>query len=269
MEIPREFYKLSELAQKKWILTKDEILHIAAAGEIRLSVYWSGGYWFGDKTENQPLNQYVFIPSRHARELLADCYLEIDGGIEVCDVTTIDGKEISLVRTPSRNLDENYVDIKNDDIKNRSNTVIPPTFSREKILVMLNEVKRYENLHPDVINREGLSELWRKRPTFQQMTKGKVTDREVTNQPNQTNMINAGSEHIHPNQQETEKPPLRCPPGHEFLRGRQKIQKYLKVKSWETAQRWANLGNWLRKDALGKPITTTFEIDEWRINSGK
>jgi hypothetical protein len=150
MEIPREFYKLSELAQKKWILTEDEILHIAAAGKLRLSVYWSGNYWLGEKIDNPPLNQYVFIHPHHAKDLLAGWCQEIDGGTELCDVITIDGKEISLVRAPSKKLDENYDDIKNDDIKTRSNTFIPPIFPREKILILLDEVKRYEDLHPKI-----------------------------------------------------------------------------------------------------------------------
>lgn len=62
---------------------------------------------------------------------------------------------------------------------------------------------------------------------------------------------------------------LRNPQGSRFLTGWKAIQVYLGDVSESTARRYAKAGKWLRESDTGKPTTTTFEVDDWRINTAK
>ena len=152
MEIPRECYKLAELAQKKWVLNEDEILHIASVGELRLSVYWGGNYWTEDDSivpNHPPLNQYVYVPQQCAHKILNGIYTDINGGVEISDVVTTDGQNVILVRKPSPKLDEDY-----DKIVDLEHTLFSPIISKDKIVILAVEVKRYEALHPEILKSD-------------------------------------------------------------------------------------------------------------------
>lgn len=146
MEKPCVFYEISELADRRWSLTEKDIFHSAIKEELRLAIYWDGSYFEGNNLGTY-LNQYVFLKPEHIQGLLSGYHSSLDGGVEISEAKTEDGREVILVRQPSRTLDKNY-----DEIKDRESSWIVPIISKDKIIILSKEVKRYETLHPDILN---------------------------------------------------------------------------------------------------------------------
>lgn len=135
------FYTFAELANGWSGKTENDILRMAAAGKLKLSVFWSGGYWKKDAAGNcydpktGPLNDFITIESNHAVSFLAGLYLEEDGGVEISHGHTKDGQEVFpwIPYHPEYNKHTGH---------DPNTTVYPPIFPLSKILILSEEVER-------------------------------------------------------------------------------------------------------------------------------
>jgi hypothetical protein len=134
MEIDREFYSLSDLAQK-WEMNKEQILHLATKGKLRLSVYWDGEYYIiknGSRLKDATpiLEDYIHLEPKHARNYLASLHKDDTTGIKVGEVATRDGRNVYLVS---------------------EHTWSHPIIPEDRVIILVEEVKKYEIQHPDIV----------------------------------------------------------------------------------------------------------------------
>ena len=229
MESWKEFFWLSELAEK-WNRTEDFILQMAAAGRLRLSAWWGDEYW-------EASSDGEWWGGDPGDGLLND-FINID---------TINAKQLLL--NPSVDKERGVIIVgchtrcgrkicliseKNRKIFDKHKAREPineadffPFFHYRSMVVLVDEVNRVEAEYADIRDEQ----------IFQ-------------NQNQQT-------------QGEDDSAVLMHPVGSQMLTGWNEIGKYLGV-SESTAKRYANAGKWLRHTKTNRPITTTYEIDEWR-----
>lgn len=170
MKIPKEFYTLPELSKKRWNLTEDEILNLAFAGKFFISVFWGGPYLEGQVDPRLPffafrqlsakgggecLQDFVHLDTKAIRFFLAP---RVDGEeeVQVAYSCTRDGRRITLTiksypplaylkHNPS--IDADQTKKANEAEKNP----LFPTFSRSKLVILTEEVEKYEEANPHII----------------------------------------------------------------------------------------------------------------------
>jgi hypothetical protein len=137
-------YKIHEIAEI-WNCTEHHILELAAIGNIKISFWWSGNYWFyhnGKLIENDksnPLNEFVNIEKEDVQYLLHGVYVEEVGGTETWTVSRQNGESIQLV-IPSH----------------EENTVNPPIIKISSLRILPDEVERFTHNHPEMsLKRSG------------------------------------------------------------------------------------------------------------------
>lgn len=235
------FYTLSELANDRWNLTEDEILHLAVAEKISLSVYWGGAYWerINDEEmniEKERLEEFVTLTNGDILKFLIPKSQEFTfhkDMVEICHAYRKNGQKIAMIMNPLPILEDENEYILQEELIRRGKErgkkiVFAPRFKRSGLIILSEEVYRFESEHPDVFSQNDAVTL-EKKPFTE----------------------------------------LRNPPGSKFLTGWKEINQYLGIKDIKTGKKYAKLGGWLRHNGTNKPITTTFEIDEGRKMTSK
>lgn len=167
MKTPKEFYKLSELAENRWKLTEDNILNLALAEKISISVFWDGPYWedetglFFDppdqpRTKEKPrFHDYVRLDIKDIRLFLVPREYDKDK-VEVSFGYNRSGQKISLIINHHPFLDVDgaprtctpAIDLPQ---KEGITVVYAPFFRRSELVILSEEVEKYEDANPHII----------------------------------------------------------------------------------------------------------------------
>lgn len=132
MELPREFYKLSELAEK-WNRSVEDLLHMAAARELVLSFYFSG------------------MVSGFSKELPGGMISADPGGVySFYGSLSAESIKSVLINSNDENMWSNY--IHHLSLRDGRTALLAESeiISTHKLLVMSDEVARIEAKFPDI-----------------------------------------------------------------------------------------------------------------------